>query len=109
MYVFNDAEEFNRDFFGTSSFTDDESAALKALIAYDHYQKSHGLSSTTIVEKRGPVKCPLYSCCNLDIRLSQESICSTKPWHIFEYSANTDNKYCWYGVGVGEFKAHTEK
>ena len=108
MYVFKDKTEFNRDFLGTASFDDESSQALKVLIGYDHYQKNHELYSTIQVEANRTIKCPFYTCCNLQLRLDHANICSSKPWRIFEISSKTDKQYCWYGQAVGEFKGHSE-
>ena len=104
MYVFKDVKEYMRDLLGTASFTDEQSQALKVLIAYDHYQKSHWLKSTKETEKTEKYKCPFFSCCNLEYRKTHEKICAEKPWRIFEISYNSDKQYCWYGQAVGEFK-----
>jgi hypothetical protein len=108
MYVFTDEDAFDRDIFGTASHAPDVSQSLRSLIAYDHYQKSHGVWSTDVLESKVPVKCPFFGCCALDLRRTHEKICEQKPWRIFEISALTDQKYCSYGAGVGEFKSHTE-
>ena len=108
MYIFRDAEEYMRDFLGSASFTDEQSQALKILIAYDHYQKAHWLKSTKEIEKIEKSKCPFFSCCNLSYRKTHEKICAEKPWRIFEVSFNSDKQYCWYGQAVGEFKGPNE-
>ncbi len=108
MYVFKDVEEYMRDLLGTASFTDEQSQALKVLIAYDHYQKSHWLKSTKEIEKTEKYKCPFFSSCSLEYRKTHEKICAEKPWRIFEISYNSDNQYCWYGQAVGEFKGPNE-
>jgi hypothetical protein len=108
MYVFRDVDEFNRDFLGTASFDDDSSQALKVLIGYDHYQKSHELINTLQVEAAQTVKCPFYTCCNLQLRLDHSDICASRPWRIFEISTGIDRQYCWYGQAVGEFKGHNQ-
>ncbi|NOT52217.1 MAG: hypothetical protein HOP10_13165 [Chitinophagaceae bacterium] len=108
MYIFKDTQEYMRDFLGTASYTDEQSQALKVLIAYDHYQKAHWIKSTKEIEKIEKSKCPFFSCCNLAYRKNNESICAEKPWRTFEISYNTDKKYCWYGQAVGEFKGPNE-
>lgn len=108
MYIFKDTEEYMRDFLGTASYTDEQSQALKVLIAYDHYQKSHWVNSTKELERKEKKKCPFFSCCNLAYRKTHESICAEKPWRTFEISYNSDKKYCWYGQAVGEFKGPNE-
>lgn len=108
MYIFKDADEYMRDFLGTASYTDEQSQALKVLIAYDHYQKAHWIHSTKELEMNEKCKCPFFSCCNLRYRKSYESICAEKPWRTFEISYNSDKKYCWYGQAVGEFKGPNE-
>ncbi|GAB2820449.1 hypothetical protein [Ferruginibacter profundus] len=108
MYIFKDEAEYMRDFLGTASFADEQSQALKVLIAYDHYQKAHWLNSTSKVEKTEKYKCPFFSSCNLEFRKTHEGICAEKPWRIFEISYNTDKQYCWYGQAVGEFKGPNE-
>ena len=108
MYIFKDVEEYMRDLLGTASFTDEQSQALKVLIAYDHYQKSHWLKSTIEIEKKEKYKCPFFSCCNLEYRKTYEKICAEKPWRIFEISYNSDKQYCWYSQAAGEFKGPNE-
>lgn len=104
MYVFTDPNEYNRDFLGTASYTQEESFALKLLIVLDHYQKAHGLKSTLALEKKSSVRCPFYTVCDLQLRKDHETICNSRPWRMFEISSKTDNQYCWYGNGVGESK-----
>ncbi|NOT90777.1 hypothetical protein [Ferruginibacter sp.] len=108
MYLFKDADEYMRDLLGTASFSDEESQALKVLIAYDHYQKAHWINSTNQIEKTEKNKCPFFSCCNLEYRKTQEKLCAEKPWRLFDISFNTDKQYCWYGQAVGEFKGPNE-
>lgn len=102
MYVFNDKDEYNRDFLGTTIEDENIAQSLKALIAYDHYQKAHGLESTLELESSSTVRCPFYTCCNLKLRVDNSEICGNRPWRIFDLSSSTDNQYCWYGQGVGE-------
>lgn len=108
MYVFKDDYKFDRDILGTASFSDEVSQALKVLIVLDHYQKSHGLKSTKQVEHSGHTECPFFTVCNLELRKVHEHICKESPWRIFDISAATDNRYCWYGTGVGESKGHSQ-
>jgi hypothetical protein len=108
MYLFEDEEDFMRDVFGTS-IDMEISQALKVLLSYDHYYKSHGIYSTKRVESDSDHKCPFYYCCNLELRQQHVGICQKKPWRIFEISANSDNQYCWYGQGVLEFKGQNER
>lgn len=108
MYIFKDEDEYMRDLLGSASFTDEQSQALKVLIAYDHYQKAHWINSTKEIEKTEKNKCPFFSSCNLPFRKIHEGICAEKPWRIFEISFNSDKQYCWYGQAVGEFKGHNE-
>lgn len=108
MYLFNDADDYMRDFLGTS-IDQETSLSLKALLSYDDFYKAHYFLDTSKVEKTKEHCCPFYRCCDLQLRTSQEEICRTKPWRIFEVSANSDNQYCWYGQGVLESKGHNEK
>jgi hypothetical protein len=113
MYIFNDEVPYMRDFLGTTIDLN-ISQSLKALLTYDHYHKVHLITGTKKVEAKAEIvegqrKCPFFNCCNLDLRRNNEEVCETKPWRIFEISANSDMRYCWYGTGVGEFKSHTER
>lgn len=113
MYIFNDEEPYMRDFLGTTIDLS-TSEALKTLLSYDHYHKIHLISGTKKVEAKAEIlegqrKCPFFNCCNLSLRIENTEICETKPWRIFEISANSNSLYCWYGTGVAEFKSHTEK
>lgn len=107
MYQFDDIDEWNRDLFGTASYSDDVSESLRVLIAFDHYQKSHVLKSTIELEKEKKIKCPLFTCCTHPLRQSQVTVCAEKPWRMFEVSADSEFPYCWYGQAVGEFKGHS--
>lgn len=108
IFVFNDNEDYMRDFFGTSIDLE-ISNSLKVLLGYDHMYKAHNtINSTIAVEKNDTFKCPFYHCCNLELRTKHSSICLNKPWRIFEISANSDKQYCWYGQAVGEFKSQTK-
>ena len=106
MYLFTDDEDYMRDFLGTSMDLD-TSLALKALLAYDDFYKAHLIHKTSEVELTSHM-CPFYRCCNLELRRLHMEKCKTKPWRIFEVSANTDNQYCWYGQGVLETKGLNE-
>ena len=103
MYLFDDDEEFMRDFIGTT-IDEATSQSLKVLLSYDHYHKSHQIFSTVKIEVQGEYMCPFYYCCNLDLRKIQAENCRSKPWRNYEISADTDKRFCWYGKGVGEFK-----
>lgn len=106
MYLFTDADDYMRDFLGTS-IDQETSLALKALLSYDDFYKAHYCIPTSTVELKEH-NCPFYRCCNLELRTTQSEICRTKPWRIFEISANTDRQYCWYGQGVLETKGINE-
>jgi len=109
MYQFTDLDSFSRDFLGTSSMDDATSQACKVLISYSHYQECHREFSTAKLESRNiETPCPFFSCCNLQLRQEHAKICASRPWRIFEVSARTDQRYCWYGNGVLEFKGITE-
>jgi hypothetical protein len=108
LYVFQDRDPFMRDFLGSPGSDPDLSDALKALIAYDHYQKTHQLASTEKVEEESH-PCPFFTCCGLQLRKDHAALCGHRPWRIFEISTKTDHQYCWYGTGVAEFKGHTER
>ena len=108
MYLFNDGDDFMRDFLGTT-IDQETSMALKALISYDHYHKAHLIYGTAKVEQTTEHKCPFYYCCDLDLRKDNSEICGSRPWRIFEVSAKSTQQYCWYGTGVAEFKSHTER
>jgi len=112
MYEFTDKDAFNRDMIGTASMDDDTSQACKVLIAYSHYHECHKEYSTTALEammvKKGiGAPCPFYSVCNLNLRADHTEICGATPWRIYEISAKTDKRYCWYGNAVMEYKGHT--
>lgn len=106
MYIFQDKDEYMRDFLGTS-IEQETSLALKSLLTYDHFYKAHNCLPTSQVELEER-HCPFYTCCNLQLRTTHSEICRTRPWKIFEISANTDNQYCWYGQGVLETKGINE-
>jgi hypothetical protein len=106
MYLFTDADDYMRDFLGTS-IDQETSLALKALLSFDDFYKAHYCIPTSKVELEAN-NCPFYRCCNLQLRITHSEICKAKPWRIFEVSANSDNQYCWYGQGVLETKGINE-
>lgn len=106
MYLFTDEDDYMRDFLGTSIDLE-TSMSLKTLLSYDDFYKAHYFQPTSSVELDEHM-CPFFRCCNLDLRTGNPEICRTKPWRIFELSAKTDNKYCWYGQGVLEMKGVNE-
>lgn len=109
MYQFADLDSYGRDFLGTSSMDNATSQACKVLISYSHYQECHREFSTSKLESRNiETPCPFFSCCTLQLRQDHAKICGSRPWRIFEVSARTDQRYCWYGNGVMEFKGVTE-
>jgi hypothetical protein len=107
MYTFEDEDEWNRDLFGTASFSIEVGEAFRVLIAFDHYQKKHLLYSTSELEVKEKVKCPLFACCTHPLRKDQTQICAEKPWRMFEISSYQSLPFCWYGQAVGEFKGHS--
>ncbi|MDR3007445.1 MAG: hypothetical protein LBV59_05890 [Sphingobacterium sp.] len=100
IYIFDDEEDYMRDFIG-STLDEEVSQSLKALIAFADFYRSHTIHPTEKIEKTGH-KCPFYYSCSASLRQDYKDICSEKPWRIFEISAQTDRKYCWYGQGVQE-------
>jgi hypothetical protein len=107
MYLFTDKNEYMRDFLGTS-INFETSQSLKTIVCYDHFYKVHTFFPTSKIEEQEH-KCPFYTCCDLKYRSTNQEICKTKPWRIFEIAANLDNKQCWYGGGVLEFKGQNER
>ncbi len=44
--------------------------------------------------------CPFYSCCNLEMRAEQPSLCKKTPWKAANWDGWPPETTCWYGTGV---------
>lgn len=111
-YVFTDADEYMRDYAGTSKVHQaaglDVAEAHHVLIAQVHYSNVLFYNAIGKLNTIGPgdeaVRCPFYTACNLKFRKENPGICNSKPWETYGLSYHSDKRYCTYGSGVLQTK-----
>jgi len=67
------------------------------------HQKNSGLGfhETDFLEKvKIHHRCPLYTTCDLAMRVQRPDLCSQKPWQSSHWSGWPEEKTCAYGLGV---------
>lgn len=97
MYVFEDNDQYMRDFLGTNQdmLT---SYDLKIYLCHVHYYHSKTDNS------KKDVQCPMYTCCNVRHRTENPGLCGTAPWQIFDLVHTQDMEHCPYSYGVAYMK-----
>jgi len=97
MYVLDEPDKYMTEFLGTY-LSPNLSYDLKIYLCYiDYFQ-----SMTTLARSKDKTEnhtCPLYSCCNCQMRKTDPQICQTQPRESFEWSIR-NSVQCPYYYGV---------
>lgn len=98
MYVFDDENEYMRDFLGTNQSLE-IAYDLKILMCHIHYYHSK------IQKAAKNVRCPMFTCCNVSHRTDFAELCQKTPWKIFDKVHHENLQHCPYSYGVAYMRA----
>ena len=101
MYVFNDEDEYMRDFLGTNQDML-VSYDLKIFMCHVHYY--HSKTEKAHLD----VKCPMFTCCNVSHRVENPELCSKSPWKMFDLVQSQMLEHCPYSYGVAYMRGTNE-